>query len=485
MFKCLQSAVSVAVATCLILLCSTPTAAAVRLLPHLQEEVEASLPRSLDTLLRNRVVSDGTKNFNESYLDLPSDILFVVTPGTEDLNLTIRLGNLIGSNPVAIIEYDESFWPVMAGKSGAISPIFAPTFDASRRQAIMQNLRVMRALQDDDGVPHVLYTGYSQGAVALGDAVEEAVEEGLLGERDYIYLTSDGRGPWGILPGLQALPFMELVLLLLGISPDGARNPADMAGVRVTDVIVTADSIANFQWKEDRVEESIFINILGYVVCHGDPVCYGDLNQHGPPTYLESVEGDVTYEIYHSLHPVTMLYLRICSFLQLTCGDTGTAIVDWLAQSWYEIEVPSIKGAAVPVRLPERSAPSPVWQPPMQNDGEEEGQDGADLWSPPSETAISHDVTSEEADGAQDNTAPAVLPEETDSSADEIETPVVAPTNAPLEAVPTETQQSDAQNESMEVALGSQEVSDPATTQAPPVEESAVPIEVQIDSSLS
>lgn len=446
MFTVLRSLVASTAVLCVVLLGAVSTASAVHL-PEPLKETTSQLPSSLQSLLEDKVVTDGTLADDEkSYLDMPPGALIVVTPGTEDLNLSIRLEKLLGNHPVAIVEYDESFWPVMSGKSGAWLPIFAPTFDASRRQAVAQNLKVMRVLQGEDAPTGVLYTGYSQGAVALGDAVEAAALEGLLGEKDHIYLTSDGRGPWGILPGLQKMPFMSLALLALGVSPDGARSPVDLGDVRVTDVIVTADSIANFQWKEDRVEESIFINILGYVVCHGGPVCYGGLEQHGPPTYLESVEGNVTYEIYHSLHPVTMLYLRICNLVGVTCSKTGIAAVDWLSQAWYKIEPPTIKGAAVPVQAPSRSVSAPEWRPPVNEDeqSEESWPEEVTASAPSAEDSTPASSSDEGMDGAVNET-PLPTPSETEEPATGPSKPQASPIDEqnqpddePLPAPPTQ-----------------------------------------------
>lgn len=397
-------------------------------MPGVSDTEVSPLPHSLRNLLSQGIVTDGTASDAEaSYLGVPPGTLVVVTPGTEDLQLYTRLSKLLGVHPVAIVEYSEAFWPVMSGKSGAILPIFAPTFDTSRRQAVAQNLTVMRALQDDTALPYVLYTGYSQGAVALGDAVELAYLEELLDDNDHIYLTSDGRGPWGIMPRLQEVPFMSLALLLLGVSPDGVRNPADMGDVRVTDVIVTADSIANFQWKDSRVEESIFINILGYVVCHGDPLCYGDLAQHGPPVYLESVDGNVTYEIYHSLHPVTMAYLRICSLLSLPCGEVEIAAVDWLAEAWYKIEPPTVRGAAVPVRETTRPPQSPSQQGPSQdNVPQVDWVDESPSLPPRKDSNVPPRSDDQYPDSQLDETVPVVQPADpSDEDVEEVDQPDV------------------------------------------------------------
>ncbi|WP_423131061.1 hypothetical protein [Gordonia malaquae] len=56
-------------------------------------------------------------------------------------------------------------------------PFFAPSYDESRDIAVDRNLQIMEAFQNADRV--VVFTGFSQGAEALGNAAEIAADRGL------------------------------------------------------------------------------------------------------------------------------------------------------------------------------------------------------------------------------------------------------------------------------------------------------------------
>lgn len=311
-----------------------------------QAAVRPALPLALQSLYELGVITDGQEFESEATL---SDALVIVTPGTDDTSLIERVSPLVGSRPAVSIVYDEAFGPIIVGKSGAVRANDAPTFTESKAQAVAGNIAVMQALDNYQGP--VFYTGYSQGAVALGDAAEIASKDGLLGEHDEVYLTSDGRAPWSIMPRIEKVLPPEVSAADFGVPLDGARDPADAGDVHVTQVVVTADTVANFQWKNERPVESTVVNMLGFAGCHADPSCYGDLAQHGEPELYESIEGNTTYEVYDSLHPATMVGTQVLDAVGIGYSEQDVARWDAQAESWFGIEMPTPDNAAVGMRI--------------------------------------------------------------------------------------------------------------------------------------
>lgn len=317
-----------------------------------QAAVRPALPRALQPLLELGVITDGEEldRGNTTH----SDAIVVVTPGTDDTTLVDRVSPFVGGRTAAVVSYDESFWPVISGRSGAMRSLDAPTFNESKGMAVERNVAVMRTLKVANNSLPVTYTGYSQGAVAVGDATERAHDEGLLGEQDEVYLTSDGRAPWSIVPRLQELLPPGDGLGSAGVPLDGARNPTDTGDVAVTQVVVSADPVANFQWQHSRPIESGIVNVLGFAGCHSEASCYGNLAQHGEPAEYQSVEGNTTYQVYDSLHPVTIVQRSVFDAVGIGYTDDDVAAWDRQAEAWFAIDMPTPGNAAVAIE------PAPV-----------------------------------------------------------------------------------------------------------------------------
>ena len=337
MIRSIQSTAAVVSTLFVMSLLASPAQAAVR----------PALPLALQPLIELGIITDG-EEFESDDTTL-SEALVVVTPGTDDTTLIDRVSPLVGTRAATVISYDESFWPVISGRSGAARPFDAPTFGESKGMAVERNLAVMRALEASDNSLPVIYTGYSQGAVALGDAAEIASDEGLLGEQDEVYLTSDGRAPWSIVPRLQEVLPPDSGLGSAGVPLDGVRDPADTGNAAITQVVVTADPVANFQWQDDRPIESAVVNALGFVGCHSDASCYGDLAQHGEPTVYQSAEGNTAYQVYDSLHPATMVQKSVFDAVGIGYTDDDVAAWDGQAEAWFAIDMPTPSNAAVAV----------------------------------------------------------------------------------------------------------------------------------------
>lgn len=271
--------------------------------------------------------------------------IVVVTPGTDDTGLHPRIDGIVGSRDAAYIRYPESFFPLITGKASTPLglPIFAPTYGASSAVAEQQNLTVMELLKDYDGI--VVYTGYSQGAEALGNAAAQASQQGWLGANTLILLTSDPRSPWGIKGWARDLPLSNLVVTpalgLLGIDNDGARDPNATGDVQVISVIVQGDPVSDWQWNSLRPVSSLLVNLAGFVAIHspgdgpyghldGTPSANGiSLIKPGAggglaePTMLHSVDGKTAYAVYDTYHPLALLNAMIYDAvgLKYTEGD--------------------------------------------------------------------------------------------------------------------------------------------------------------------
>lgn len=305
----------------------------------------STVPPSVQTLIGQGVVYDDTNPNNtapDAFAGLPDGTITVATRGTDDTTFHPRVDSIVGTRTVLVVNYPESF-----------APLFAPSYTTSKNKAVHGNLTVMEAFKDDPNVVYAVYTGYSQGAEALGDAVAKAWANGTIDPgKSLIILTSDPRGPWGIKQGVNKIPLLgPAVQTALGVEPNGARNPADTGSVPVYQLIVTADPVGNWQWRWDRPLSSLLVNGAGFISCHSDPACYGgDLNaKYGTPTLYRSADGNTTYLVYKSAHPLTLLTEQIYTKLGLSYSDADVARWETQNQAFYPISEPTPENAAVPV----------------------------------------------------------------------------------------------------------------------------------------
>lgn len=275
-----------------------------------------------------------------------SGALVVVTPGTADTGLGERTAGLTGNRENWIVRYPESIWPVSSGTSGSLLPLFAPTYDHSRGKGVDANVAIMRALRDADRV--VVYTGYSQGADALGNAAERAYRESLLDGNDLILLVSDPRGPWGLKPGLQKIPGTGMIMALVGAQNDGARDPGDAGGVQVVQVIVRGDPVANWQWDPLRPMSSLLVDAAGFITIHAGTGVHSYANLRGLTLdkKLYSADGNTTYEVYDTYHPLALLNLMIAEALGIPVSDDQLAAWDRQAERFYPLQDISPETAA-------------------------------------------------------------------------------------------------------------------------------------------
>lgn len=269
------------------------------------------------------------------WVDGPLDDAFVVVvPGTDD-DRSPRIDGIVGDRESAIVTYPESFWPIISGKSGKLLPLFAPTYDASREVGRANSLAVMEALSGVDRT--VVYTGFSQGSDALGNAAEQAAREGWLGAGDTILLVSDPRGPWGVKSQLDRVPLADQLLGLIGVTGDGARNPADTGDAEVVHVIVQGDPAAHLQWVWYRPIASAVVNAAGFIAIHSDtgPYTYAHLENLDHVKTLKSVDGNSTYEIYDTYHPLALLNAMIHRALGLSVSTRQLERWDRMAEAFY------------------------------------------------------------------------------------------------------------------------------------------------------
>ncbi|GAC56603.1 hypothetical protein GOHSU_09_00040 [Gordonia hirsuta DSM 44140 = NBRC 16056] len=345
------------------------------------------------------------------------DAIVIVTPGTGDTGLHPRVDRLVGSREAGYVQYPESFWPIIGGKSDAALglPFLAPTYKASRTVAETGNLDVMRALNGKgpyngeepyNGV--VVYTGYSQGAEALGNAAEE-VGEGVLGTNSLILLVSDPRSPWGIKSFGKNLPLSDLwvtpLLGLIGIDNNGARDPEDSGSVQVVSVIVQGDPVADWQWNWLRPGSSLLVNAAGFLAIHspGDGP-YGHLdgseseNEHtlvtGGPTMLSSVDGQTTYAVYDTYHPLALLNAMIYDALGIKYRATDLERWDRQAELFYPMTDIADKQSASPFPVEGGTGKLTPIAPNVSPDGSAADTSG----TPPSAFSLVTDQTSTDKD---------------------------------------------------------------------------------------
>lgn len=284
--------------------------------------------------------------------------IVVVTPGTDDTGLHPRVDRIVGSRTAGYVHYPESFGPVITGKAPTALglPFLAPTYAQSRAVAEQNNRAVMNALRGYDGT--VIYTGYSQGAEAVGNAAEQQVRDDagkddadkVLGGNSLILLVSDPRGPWGIKSWAGDLPLSQLwatpVLNLIGIDNDGARDPADTGEMQVVSVIVQGDPVADWQWTWYRPGSSLLVNLAGFIAIHspGDGP-YGHLDGSanadgrvlvlGDPQLLRSADGNTSYAVYHTYHPLALLNAMVYDAVGLDYDESDLQRWDSQAQVFY------------------------------------------------------------------------------------------------------------------------------------------------------
>ncbi|AFR47726.1 PE-PPE domain-containing protein [Gordonia sp. KTR9] len=282
--------------------------------------------------------------------------IVVVTPGTDDGTLFPRIHGLRAGRQTLIIDYPEALGPLVSGRSGAVLPIFAPGYDASRDVAIDNNLAVMRAFaQQTDGQPFVVYTGYSQGADALGDAAETAVAGGTIDvDRSMVLLISDPRSPWGLKAWADEHPVVGAVFELFGAESNGARDPgATGEDLDVVSVVVVGDPVANFQWKTLRPLSSLLVNGAGFIAIHSGlgEENYGNLIDYTePPTTMRSRDGNTTYVVYQPKHhPLTLVAMILNDAVGIDPSESNIRRWDAVNNAFYPLVTPTASNAAVPV----------------------------------------------------------------------------------------------------------------------------------------
>lgn len=302
------------------------------------------------------------------------DVLIVVTPGTDDGTLYPRIrGFRAGDRPTYIIDYPEAIGPIISGRSGASLPIFAPSYDESRDIAVTQNLKAMHAFATQQGEnPTVVYTGFSQGAEALGNAAEQAVASNADGtaidvDKSYVLLISDPRSPWGLKAWAADHPAVAGLMELAGAESNGARDPQATGDLPVTSVIVVGDPVANFQWVWNRPVSSLLVDAAGFLTVHtglGEQN-YGNLIDYSQePTVLHSADGNTTYLVYTPKHhPLTALAVLINTRLGIPFDDDDVARWDNVNNAFYPLQAPGVQNAAVDVVDPTAARTAPTDEP--------------------------------------------------------------------------------------------------------------------------
>ncbi len=316
---------------------------------------------TMPDLVEAGVVTDGTRPDNPIDWGEGIDAVIVLTPGTDDGTLIERTNGIVGTRTTYVVQYPESFWPLISGKSGAFLPLFAPTYDKSSSVAVSNNLAVMRALHANPPGKSVVYTGYSQGAEALGNAAELGYAEGVLGGNSVILLVSDPRSPWGAKQWLASMPVLPHLSGLIGITSNGARDPGATGNVNVQQVILTGDPAANMQWVWYRPMSSMLVNAAGFLTVHSGrgPQHYGNIPELGEPTVYKSADGNTTYSVYKTAHPLALMQAVVYDTVGVKYTDDDLQKWDAGWQKFYQIQEPTPGNAAVPV---EPVAPTVVTQ---------------------------------------------------------------------------------------------------------------------------
>ncbi len=282
--------------------------------------------------------------------DVPAGTLVVNTPGTDDTTMYRRIDPMRGDLSTVIVVSPQSFFPIISGNSGHLLPIFAPTYDQSVATAVAHNLATMEGLKDASDKPYVVYSGYSQGADAVGEAAEQAYAGGLLDPTStQIVLVSDPRSPWGVMQWATDHCLVRIVSSLIGARPDGARNPANTGDdLQVTSVIVDGDPAANFQWVWYRPITSLIVDAAGFLAVHAlmGPQNYSNLDQIQDKDVLYSRDGRTTYIVYHAEHPLTQLTEMVIGLVGIHLSKTQVEQLDAFNNWFYPLQQPSVERAA-------------------------------------------------------------------------------------------------------------------------------------------
>ena len=405
------------------------------------------------------------------------DLLIVVTPGTDDGTLYPRIRDFrTGDRPTYIIDYPEAIGPFIAGRSGAALPFLAPTYDKSRDVAVAKNMTAMRAFATQQGEnPFVVYTGYSQGAEALGNAAEQAVAGGGDGtavdaERSHIMLISDPRSPWGLKAWAADHPAIGGLMGLFGAESNGARDPGATGELPVTSVIVVGDPVANFQWVWYRPMSSLLVDAAGFITIHSGlgEQNYGNLIDYSQePSILRSRDGNTTYLVYTpKQHPLTALAVLVNSRLGIPFDADDVERWDEVNNAFYPLQAPGVDNAAVGVVEPQATEPTPS-TPPLTAQSRAIPEKVADTTSQPASPANASNTTSQvpeqHADGVDASTptpstgrhrAPEAAPDtapapSTTTTASDPETP-----QPPAETAPPVQESSPDQSESDDASTG-------------------------------
>jgi hypothetical protein len=309
-------------------------------------------------------ISTSTTSWLIDDLGVPADAVLINTPGTDDKTLYPRIDPMRGSLNTAIVEFPQSLFPVVSGQSGAWLPIFAPTYDESVNLAIDHNLQTMRDLQAATDNPYVVYSGYSQGADAVGDAAERAYAAGLLDpSRTQIVLVSDPRSPWGIKQWASSDPVVSALANLIGVTVDGARNPADTGpDLQVTSVVIVGDPVANFQWVWYRPLTSLVVDLAGFLAIHSNmgPECYATVDQiqDQDKEVFYSQDGKTTYAVYHAQHPLTQIVEIAAGVVGIHFSDTQVDQLNDFNNWFYPLQQPG--PAPMAATVPATSTRPPV-----------------------------------------------------------------------------------------------------------------------------
>ncbi|WP_226995657.1 PE-PPE domain-containing protein [Gordonia phthalatica] len=280
------------------------------------------------------------------------DTLVVVVPGTDD-DRSPRIDGLVAGRDSLIVDYPESFWPIISGKSGRALPFLAPTYNRSRTVAADNTLAVMKALTGSDRT--VVYTGYSQGSDALGNAAEQGMRQGLLRGNSTILLVSDPRGPWGIKSRASEMPNVAPLLAPMGVNDDGVRDPAATGDEKVVQVILQGDPVAHAQWDPTRPAASALVEAAGFVAIHsgtGD-TSYARLDEVDHVKTLRSRDGNTTYEVYDTYHPLALVPAMALESIGLRVSDRQMRDWDRRAEAFYPTQAITAENADPKVEVTE------------------------------------------------------------------------------------------------------------------------------------
>lgn len=271
------------------------------------------------------------------------DSIMVVSPGTDDATLYTRIRGMRGGRHTMIVDYPQSLAPFVSGVSGQLPP-FAPSYDQSRAIAVEHNLAAMRTLSRPGG-PFTVYTGFSQGADAVGAAAERAhADHQLPKDNSRVVLVSDPRSPWSVKSWAAAVPGLASGLRTIGIDSDGARAPQDTGDEDVSSVIVVGDPAGDMQWRPDRPVSSALVDVAGFVSIHAGKGSsnYSNLDDMGRPEVMHSRRGNTTYVVYHPKHhPLTMMGEQVANTVGVRPGKRVLDDWDTRADGFYPLQTPS------------------------------------------------------------------------------------------------------------------------------------------------